>query len=76
MRDVLSQHNALLVLAMRDGEAHAESNVMAFAHSSAAQMRRLLKRSAFGSITDVYMKYRDKAMLDAQLYLGLFGRMS
>ena len=62
MRNVLSQHNALLALAMRGGEAHAESNVMAFAYSSAAQMRRLLKRSAFGRICFVYMKYRDKAM--------------
>ena len=76
MRDVLSQHNALLALAMRDGEAHGESNVIAFAHSSAAQMRRLLKRSAFGSITDVYMTHRNKAMLDAQLQLALCSKMS
>ena len=61
MRDVPSQHMAQLASAMRDVEVHAESNDTAFAYSSAAQMRWLLKRSAFGSNTYVYMKYRDKA---------------
>ena len=62
MRDVPAPLHGAVSFSDAWWEVHAESNdVSASANSSAAQMRRLLKRSAFGSITDVYLKHGDKA---------------